>query len=102
MPLCYLKPAFLSVVSIGAPIAVLVLTGISEWCRLKADEFREKWESLHRALDFRDSFGWQVSKAAVVDLLVECPREIRNKLAGVEEVYFASVQPPGSKRAVEN
>ncbi len=93
---------FLSVISTAAPFIVLMLTGASEWCRLKSDGLRDKWEGFHRALDTRDSFGWQVSRAELSDLLTESSRELRRKLLEVDEVYFASVLPLGARRAVEN
>jgi hypothetical protein len=84
-------------------VVVLVLTGLSGFCRLKSNDIRGKWESLHRALDASDSFGWPLSIAELSDLLLESPRKLRQTLSAEDTVkYFGSARPTGAVRAVEN
>jgi hypothetical protein len=95
---------FTPLLSTFAPFLVAFLTMIAGACALRYGVLRDTWEDLHRELDTRDSFGWQISNAKLSDLLTQTPKKLRKQLPAEtnEEEYFASKKTSGPERAVEN
>ncbi|MEY3867879.1 MAG: hypothetical protein RLZZ338_1770 [Cyanobacteriota bacterium] len=83
---------------------ITIIEMVSEILLWRSDAIKDTAEELRRKLDTRDSFGWQISKAELSDLLIKTPDNLR-KLAPQEtqgEDYFASKTSLGAKKAVEN
>lgn len=76
----------------------------SELCQWRSDVFKGSAQSLQRKVDFRNSFGWEISGAEMSDLLMDTPAKIRRKIPplSTKDEYFASQEPPGATRAIEN
>jgi hypothetical protein len=85
-------------------IAVALFVLASEFFQLYSDRSRGKSEGMRRELDFADSFGTPVSKQSVADLQAETSTRLLGKLPaeGKAVSYFASTEPPGASRALEN
>jgi hypothetical protein len=87
----------------SAPFIIAGLTAIAELCQWRSGAIRDTWEALHRELDANDSFDWPIPKAELADLLTQSSRQLRERLSSeLEEPYFASKQPPGPRRGIEN
>lgn len=87
-----------------APVLVFVLAILADWLAWRSDNYKGIAEALLRKLDGHDSFGWALSKAELSDLLMRSPLRV-NKLVVAKALsgeYFASKEPPGTKRALEN
>jgi hypothetical protein len=87
-----------------APVLVFVLAILADWLAWRSDNYKGIAEALLRKLDGHDSFGWALSKAELSDLLMRSPLRV-NKLVVTKALsgeYFASKEPPGTKRALEN
>ncbi len=85
-------------------VAALVLSAAS-WALLRRrDVAKGSAEALLRKLDLKDSFGWGLSRAEISDLLAELPRRVAKALPleSLGEEYFASGQPEGALRSMEN
>lgn len=85
----------------------LVVTFIyvaSELCQWRSDSFKGLAQSLQRKVDFRNSFGWEISGAEMSDLLMDTPANIWRPIPppGAKDDYFASQEAPGATRAIEN
>jgi hypothetical protein len=95
---------WLSVLSKLTPFIVFLLTIMSEWLLWRSDSAKAIAESLLRKLDFRDGFGWDISKAEMSDILARTPAKLRGKIQpeGRREDYFASKDEHGPKRALKN
>ena len=86
------------------PVLVFMLAMIADWLAWRSDTNKGTAEALLRKLDGRDSFGWPISRAELSDLLMRSPSKV-NKLVvakALSEDYFASEEPPGTLRALEN
>lgn len=84
--------------------AALVLSVVS-WALLRRrDAAKSSAEALLRKLDLKDSFGWEISRAEMSDLLAELPRRVAKTLPteSLGEEYFASGRPEGALRSMEN
>ncbi len=70
----------------------------------RRDVTKDVAEKLLRKLDLKDSFGWELSKAEMSDLLADVPRKLAGVLPveGLGEEYFASNRPAGARRSMEN
>jgi hypothetical protein len=80
---------------------IYIISEVSTW---RSDYFKGTAEAVLRKLDFRDSFGWEISRAEIADLIMNCPASIRRRIpppTGVDN-YFASKEVPGAARAIEN
>lgn len=95
---------WLSILSKPAPFVIFILTVISEWLLWRSDKAKGIAESLLRKLDFRDSFGWEISKAEISDILARASAKIRSSIPpeGEQETYFANVNERGPNRALKN
>jgi hypothetical protein len=86
------------------PLFVLVLAIAAEFLSWRSDTHKGKAEAWLRKLDGLDSFGWQISKAELSDLLVQSPIKIDNLVMeeALKQAYFASQETQGTQRALEN
>ncbi len=82
----------------------LVLSVGSEIVTLRYETAKGNAESLLRKLDFRNSFGWGLTKAEMRDFLAQSPARLTKGLTTEElgEEYFASSEGMGARRALEN
>lgn len=87
----------------GAVLVFLIYV-FSEIATWRSDSFKGTAESVLRKLDFRDSFGWEISRAEMADMVMNCPASIRRSLQPPEgsDNYFASIEKAGATRAIEN
>lgn len=87
-----------------APVLVFVLAVLADWLAWRSDAYKGIAEALLRKLDGHDSFGWALSKAELSDLLMRSPLGADKLVVakGLSGEYFASKEPPGTKRALEN
>jgi hypothetical protein len=87
-----------------APYVVGGLMMLAELAMWKSDQTRGVAEALHRKLDFENSFGWQITKAEISDILARADSNLerlgKDKETGSN--FFASRDEPGPERAVGN
>jgi len=90
--------------SVAAPFVLLLLSACAEWCMWQSNEQYSLAETLRRKTDMKDGLGWSISSAELSDVLVRVPRQIVDRLQTTDDVaaYFASDQPVGPSRAMEN
>lgn len=83
---------------------VAALTIVSELSSYRSDAIKSRAQSLRRKVDVQDSFGWQMAGAEFSDLLMRCPRSVkaRARVDRSNDLYFASKEPPGPRRALQN
>lgn len=88
----------------GKVIAVigLVLALVSECLMWHSDRWKGAVHGLHRKLDFENSFGWFISDSELMDYLARYPGDTDKLVGESTGSYFASDEPAGPKRAVEN
>lgn len=93
-----------SVFSKLTPFLALALTITSEWLLWRSDRAKSIAETLLRKLDYRDSFGWEISKFELADVLARTSAKLRKHIPpeGEKEDYFASQDNVGSCRAAQN
>ena len=86
------------------PVLVFMLAMIADWLAWRSDTNKGTAEALLRKLDGRDSFGWPISRAELSDLLMRSPSKVDKLVVAkaLSEEYFASEEPPGTLRALEN
>ncbi len=87
-----------------APVLVFMLAMMADWLAWRSDTHKGIAEAWLRKLDGRDSFDWAISGAELSDLLMRSPSKV-DKLViakALSEEYFASKEPPGTRRALEN
>jgi hypothetical protein len=86
------------------PLAITVIYVLSEFASWRSDTFKNRAESVLRKLDFRNSFGWEISGKEMAELVQKCPPRLRRKIPppNIEDKYFASVEEAGATRALEN
>nr|WP_139088714.1 hypothetical protein [Oscillochloris trichoides] len=94
----------LSFLNQATPFIIAFLSIIVEVCNWRADNYRGSAEDLHRKLDMQESFGWSISRNEMSDIVVQLSeRERKESLATNNiEPYFASQNPVGAKKALEN
>jgi len=89
-----------------APVAYLVAacTVLAELCMHRSDAVKSTGQQYRRKLDLQDGFGWEIPNTDRSDLLVRCSSWVksRSQKHPVTEPYFASAEPPGPVRALEN
>jgi hypothetical protein len=88
----------------ATPLIVLALASVAELCIWRSDILKGSGESWLRKLDLYDSFDWKIpaeeEAGAIGDLSRRQHRSFRAKALARD--YFASTEPPGSRRALEN
>jgi hypothetical protein len=82
--------------------ATLVLSLLSEAILWQSDKWKGDAQSLHRKLDFEDGLGWPVTTSEIADLLARYPGNLDKITGSGKGSYFASTEPPGVKRALQN
>jgi hypothetical protein len=95
---------WLSVLSKFSPFLALALTLSAEYCAWRSDKAKALGETLLRKLDYRDSFGWEISKSELSDVLARTSKKLRRQIPPEDsrEGYFASRDPVGATRALRN
>ena|SRR6266496_5258477 len=95
---------FLSAFSQQAPFLVATLSVTAELFMLRSDSLKGTAEAIRRKVDQQESFGWNISRAEMSDLLVKTPTKLRKKIEtqNSSKPYFDSKEAPGPKRALEN
>ncbi len=93
-----------SVFAKAAPFVAFVLAIFAEWISWRSDKSKGVAESLLRKLDFRDSLGWEISKAEVSDILARTSVKLRSSIPPEDGQgnYFASRDEHGTTRALKN
>lgn len=86
------------------PFVVAGFMIFSELASYRMDYLRGVAQGLRRKLELSDSLGWEISQREMSDLLARCPYSVKKRmtLEATEEPFFASVEKPGPRRAVEN
>lgn len=76
----------------------------SELASYRMDYLRGVAQGLRRKLEVSDSLGWEISHREMSDLLARCPDSVKKRMTieATEEPFFASIEKPGPRRAVEN
>jgi hypothetical protein len=83
------------------PVAIVYLA--SELLSWRSDSFKGTAQTIHRKLDFMNSFGWEISGKEMSDHLMGLPKKMRKAIPKPsEDTYFASTTDPGPTRALEN
>jgi hypothetical protein len=86
------------------PFAVGFLMAVAELMMWKSDRLKGIAESLHRKLDFENSFGWPITNAEISDILARTSGDLDHLTEDKEtgSNFFASKQDPGPLRAACN
>lgn len=86
------------------PFIVAACTILAELAMYRSDAVKATAQLLRRKLDLQDSFGWPIPNTELSDLVVRYPASVkaRAKSHPVTEAYFASDEPPGPTRALQN
>lgn len=95
---------WLSVFAKAVPFIAFLLAIFAEWLTWRSDKAKGVAESLLRKLDFRDSIGWEISKAEVSDILARTSAKIRSNIPPEDQQgnYFASRDVEGTTRTLKN
>ncbi|MBL8122485.1 MAG: hypothetical protein JNJ39_00125 [Blastocatellia bacterium] len=90
------------VVWLAGVVALLLFCG--EVSGIRSGILRSTAESLHRKLDFQNSFEWPISDIELADAVATLSKRARKRLlkATKADDYFASTEPAGWKRAMQN
>ena len=93
-----------SVLSKASPFLALSLALASEWFAWRSDRAKSIAETLLRKLDYRDAFGWEISKSKLSDVLARSGGKLRKRIPPEDhrENYFASSESVGLVRALQN
>lgn len=93
-----------SVLSKFSPFLAFALTLTSEFFAWRSDRAKSIAETLLRKLDYRDSFGWEISKSELSDVLARASAKLRKRIPPEEERedYFASKDSVSAVRALRN
>ena len=99
---CGTVVVFLPASSHGFALIGLALAALSEWLLWLSDRRKSASLQLHRKLDFENSFGWEIKKAEVIDLMARYAKKETDFATDPTGSYFASKENPGPRRAIEN
>jgi hypothetical protein len=87
----------------ASAIIIFLLYVLSELSSWRSDAFKRSAEAVLRKLDFRDSFGWEITHEEMSDLVVDCPSRLRRRVPPpTDDNYFASKQTVGVVKGLEN
>lgn len=87
----------------SSAVIIFFLYIASELATWRSDVFKSSAQAVLRKLDFSDSFGWEISRAEMSDLVVDCPSRLRRKLPPEgDDDYFTSSEPVGTNRSLDN
>lgn len=82
---------------------IIGLTVATYACQLRSCTWQARGDYLRRKRDMEDAFGWPVSNEEYSNLLITLSKRCRSKLESAAKAeYFASNQPPGARRALDN
>lgn len=86
------------------PFILIVMAVVSECLQWYSDIIKSRSESLLRNLDLCQSFDWEISSTDKREIVSFIPRKLRDKFDVTKSVrsYFASQDPPGPRKAIEN
>jgi len=86
------------------PFVVAAFTILAELATYRSDALRGAAQGMRRKLDIQDSFGWQIPSLEFSDLLARCPKSVKARAERdkTPESYFASIEPVGPIRALDN
>jgi len=86
------------------PYVIALVTLLSEAAILRSDSIKGVAQSLRRKIDFEDGLGWTISREEYSDLIMRSPASVKIKACNKPqaESYFASNEPPGPRRALQN
>jgi hypothetical protein len=93
-----LQPAWGKTTALGA----FLLAALAEASMWNSDRWKSAAQRLHRSLDFEDSLGWKISNTELADALARYSGNLKALVSNPKGTYFASTEPPGAKRAIEN
>jgi hypothetical protein len=87
-----------------SPFILAFLTAAAEYCTYQSNDQQSVAETLRRKTDMEDALGWPISRAELSDVLIRIPPKVAMTLRPVvsTQPYFASKQPVGPTRALEN
>ena len=86
-----------------APVVLVFLAIVAELLQWRSDAIKDGAESLLRALDLQDAFGWPISAREMSDLLAQYIGFHRAFAKNApKEPYFGSGKQPGVGRALAN
>ena len=86
------------------PFLIAGCTILAELCMFRSDAIKSTSQRFRRKLDIADGFGWQIPSNELSDVLVRCSWWVqkRARTHPVANAYFASTEPPGAIRALQN
>ncbi|HSH37964.1 MAG TPA: hypothetical protein VK993_04190 [Chthoniobacterales bacterium] len=93
-----LQPAWGKTTALGA----FLLAVLAEALMWNSDRWKSAAQRLHRNLDFEDSLGWKISNTELADAFARYSGNLEAFVSNPKGTYFASTEPPGAKRAIEN
>src|SRR5438094_4725834 len=85
-----------------APLAIAAIVAASELTMWRSDFLKGVAETVQRKLDFEDSFGWRITNADIRDVLARYGKNLSLTQEESASNYFASQDPPGTQRALQN
>jgi len=91
-----------SVDSLIAPLVIAALAAASELAMWRSDFVKSVAEAVQRKLDFENSFGWRITNADLRDVLARYATNLPRLQEQSTSNYFASQDPPGLQRALQN
>ncbi len=87
----------------SAAVIIFLLFIAAELAAWRSDSFKSSAQAVLRKLDFSDSFGWGISREEMSDLIVDCPSRLRKRIPPqADDDYFASAEPIGARRSLDN
>jgi hypothetical protein len=98
-----LGAVFLPNTSVYIPIAIVVVSFVSEAFNVNSSNYRSQAESLSRKIDFRNSFGWKIKDIEIADVMMLLPGSFQNiSTTEEDDIYFTSKEELGWRRAMQN
>jgi len=85
-----------------APLVIAAIAAASELTMWRSDFLKGVAETVQRKLDFEDSFGWRITNADLRDVIARYAKNLPSLQEKSASNYFASQDPPGAQRALQN
>lgn len=91
----------------GSPYLLAAVAVIAEVFQFRSDAIRAPAQWLKRKVEDYDFMGWALPERRLADVVAACPgtarrRCLRSQNEKHSTPYFASHEPPGARRALEN
>lgn len=83
-------------------LLALLFAILSEASLWYSDRWKSVAESWQRKLDLENALDWRIPNAELVDALARYSGSLEALVTDPKGSYFASAEPPGAKRALEN